>query len=131
MVLALNFKEYRKGSMLGFLDVEFNGMTIRGVRLMTGKSGGRWLAFPQRETGKGKERQWHDIVEMTRAMAEHVRRLVIADLEAQGHLSVENKPAPRRTQPARQSKRPTRRSPEGEDMTEYYDPPDRHSDIPY
>ena len=112
-VAALNFKKYDKGTMRGFLDLRYHGLTIKGVRLMSGNNG-LWLAFPQQKGEQDGETKWFDQIFLTKPEAEHVRRLVLADLQAQGHLEA----------PARGNRgdgqRPTHTTPEGEDVSEYY-----------
>ena len=115
-VSALNYKKYDKGSMLGFFDLEFHGMTVKGCRLMSSNNGsGNWIALPQKEGEKNGERQWFDILYMTPPLSDHVRGLVLADLQAQGHLE-----APARGNGGSGQQRPTHRTPEGEDVSEYY-----------
>ena len=52
---------------------------------MSGNNG-LWLAFPQQKGEQDGETKWFDQMFLTKPEAEHVRRLVIADLQAQGHL---------------------------------------------
>lgn len=111
MISALNFKPFNKGSLRGFFDLRYHGLTIKGCRLMAGK-GGLWVALPQKEINKDGERKWVDQLYLTPPEMDHVRRLVIADLESQGHLDH----APK--EPA--AKRPPYRPPEKEDLSEYY-----------
>ena len=127
MVSALNFKQYDKGTMRGFLDLRYHGLTIKGVRLMSGNNG-LWLAFPQQKGEQDGETKWFDQMFLTKPEAEHVRRLVLADLQAQGHLNAQasgNGGSPNH-------QRPTHRTPEGEDVSQYYsNPADDDGDIPY
>jgi DNA-binding cell septation regulator SpoVG len=113
MIGALNFKPYNNGAMRGFLDLRYHGLTIKGVRLMSGKNG-LWLAFPQQKGEQDGETKWFDQMFLTKPEAEHIRRLVLDDLQAQGHLEV----------PAKDNggsgQRPTHKTPEGEDVSEYY-----------
>ena len=125
MVSALNFKPYDKGAMRGFLDLRYHGLTIKGVRLMSGNHG-LWLAFPQQKGEQDGETKWFDQMFLTKPEAEHVRRLVIADLQAQGRLE-----APTNGNGGN-GQRPVRMTPEGEDVSEYYPKPtDDDGDIPF
>ena len=58
---------------------------------------GLWLAFPQRKGEQDGETKWFDQVYFTKPEAEHVRRLVITDLQRQGHIqakaSAQQRPA--------------------------------------
>ena len=125
MISALNFKQFDKGSLKGFFDLRYHGLTIKGVRLMNG-NGGLWLAFPQQKGEQDGETKWFDQMFLTKPEAEHVRRLVIVDLQAQGHLE-----APAGVVGSGQQKT-THRTPEGEDVSEYYpNPADDDGDIPF
>ena len=84
-IRALNFKPFDRGSMRGFFDLAYGGLTIKGCRLMSGNNG-LWVAFPQQKGEQDGETKWFDQMFLTKPEAEHVRRLVIADLQAQGHL---------------------------------------------
>ena len=124
-VAALNFKNYDKGAMRGFLDLRYHGLTIKGVRLMSGNNG-LWLAFPQQKGEQDGETKWFDQMFLTKPEAEHVRRLVLADLQAQGHLE-----APAKGNGGN-GQWPTHRTPEGEDVSQYYsNPADDDGDIPF
>ncbi len=80
-VAALNYKPFKKGAMLGFLDLRYHGLTVKGVRLMAGKNG-MWLALPQKQAEQDGETKYFDQMFLTPPEAEHVRRLVLADLQA-------------------------------------------------
>jgi DNA-binding cell septation regulator SpoVG len=49
-IKCIEFKEYNQGSVRGFptLELQQVGMTIRGISLMEGEDGKRWLAMPSR-----------------------------------------------------------------------------------
>ena len=116
-ISALNFKAFERGSMKGFFDLRYHGLTIKGVRLMSG-NGGLWIALPQKEAEQDGERKYFDLMYLTPPEAEHVRRLVIAELQAQGNLET---PAKGRSESGqRRPKQTTHRTPEGEDVYEYY-----------
>ena len=133
---ALNFKPYDKGSLRGFFDLRYYGLTIKGCRLMNG-NGGLWIALPQKEIDQDGERKWIDQLYLTAPEMDHVRKLVVADLASQGHIP--NTSPERRTRPQAASKPaskatiPTaRRTPEGEDLSEFYsNPGDDDNDIPF
>lgn len=125
---ALNFKRFEKGAMCGFLDLRYHGLTIKGVRLMAG-NGGLWLAFPQQKGEQDGETKWFDQMFLTKPEAEHVRRLVVADLRAQGHIQAPARGGGGNGQPPWKTDhgdhQPTQhrqghRSPEGEDLSDYY-----------
>lgn len=126
-VAALNFKKFEKGAMRGFLDLRYHGLTIKGVRLMSG-SNVLWLAFPQQKGEQDGETKWFDQMFLTKPEAEHVRRLVITDLRAQGHLDA---PARCKGGSGQHQRRPTHTTPEGEDVSEYYTQPGDGDDIPF
>ena len=81
---------------------------------MSGNNG-LWLAFPQQKGEQDGETKWFDQMFLTKPEAEHVRRLVLSDLQAQGHLE-----APARGNGGSGQQRPTHSTPEGEDVSEYY-----------
>ena len=118
MIGVLNYKPFQRGSILGFFDLRYHGLTIKGCRLMTGKNG-YWMAFPQKEdTDKDGKTQYFDQVYLTKPEAEHVRRLVVAELEAQGVIQ-NSKPAERK-KPAPQPPNGFRHPGTGEDLSEHY-----------
>ena len=111
---------------MGFLDLRYHGLSIKGCRLMSGKNG-HWIALPQRE-GKDEngELKYYDQLYLSPPEADHVRRLVLLDLERQGHIGGA---APANGITA--ARRPTthgrggrsHRTPEGEDLSDYYSQP--------
>ena len=80
---ALNFKASDKGSIRGFFDLRYYGLTIKGCRLMSGQKG-PWVALPQQKTEKDGEVKWIEVLFMTAPEMAHVTKLVLADLDAQG-----------------------------------------------
>ncbi len=135
MIHALNFKEYRKGSMVGFLDLRIGIVLIKGCRLME-SGNGYWLALPSRQVEKDGETKWTDIIEVTKSEAEHVRKMAIADLEAQGCLERPAKQSrPTGNDDSRQRRAPRQQNqhftPEGEDLSEYYPQGDDDEDNPF
>ena len=87
MIRVLNYKPFQRGAIIGFFDLGIAGLVIKGCRLMYGKEGGFWFAFPQRE-GKDESgsAKYFDIIHMAKPEMDHVRRLVVAELEMQGHI---------------------------------------------
>jgi DNA-binding cell septation regulator SpoVG len=98
MVKPLNFKAIGRGSLIGFFDLRYHGLTIKGCRLMDGKNG-KWIALPQVKSEENGETKYYDQMFLTPPEMDHVKRLVIADLEAQGHLAREPRKTTRRTDP--------------------------------
>ena len=125
MISALNFKPYDKGAMKGFLDLRYHGLTIKGCRLMSG-SNGLWLALPQQKGEQDGETKWFDQMFLTKPESEHVRRLVIADLQQQGHIQ-----SPAKGNNGSGRRRSAHRSPEGEDLSEHYTDGGADDDIPF
>ena len=112
MIAVLNFKPFNRGSLLGFFTLRYHGLSIQNCRLMAGKNGGApWFSFPQLKTEKDGETKYIDILQLTNAEREHVRGLVLAELQAQGHIE-RDKP---KGQPNGRH-----RTPEGEDLSEYF-----------
>jgi DNA-binding cell septation regulator SpoVG len=126
MVSVLNFKPFQRGSIVGFFDLRYHGLTIKGCRLMNGQKG-YWMAFPQKEgTDKDGKTQYFDQMYLTKPEADYVRRLVVAKLEAQGHIDHVKQPAqPHQQRPVKGFRHPDT----GEDLSDYMPPPDDH--IPY
>ena len=52
MIGVLNYKPFQQGSILGFFDLRYHGLVVKGCRLMTGQNG-LWFLFPQNEGGDG------------------------------------------------------------------------------
>jgi len=84
-IRAMNFKKFDKGSIRGFFDLGYGGLTVKGCRLMNGNSG-LWIAFPQKTVDKDGQTVYYDQVFLARPDYDHVRRQAIADLVAQGHI---------------------------------------------
>ena len=84
MIGVLNFKPFQRGSILGFFDLRYHGLVVKGCRLMTGQNG-LWFSFPQNEGDDGHgETKYYDIIYLTAPEREHIRRVVIAELDEQG-----------------------------------------------
>ena len=114
MVSALNFKLFQRGSILGFFDLRYHGLTIKGCRLMNGQNG-YWFSFPQREGDDGNGgTKYFDQLYLTAPERDHVRHLIVAELEAQWHLK-HDKP----TQEKQKQRPSTFKTPEGEDLSDY------------
>jgi hypothetical protein len=94
---------------------------------MNGQNG-YWMAFPQKESAdKNGKIQYFDQMYLTKPEAEHVRRLVVAELEAQGVIQ-HAKPAERQKQ-ASQPSNGFRHPDTGEDLSGHYTQPD--DDLPW
>lgn len=127
MIGVLNYKPFQRGSILGFFDLRYHGLVIKGCRLMNGQNG-YWMAFPQKESAdKNGKIQYFDQMYLTKPEAEHVRRLVVAELEAQGVIQ-HAKPAERQKQ-ASQPSNGFRHPDTGEDLSGHYTQPD--DDLPW
>jgi DNA-binding cell septation regulator SpoVG len=125
MIGALNFKTFQRGSILGFFDLRYHGLVVKGCRLMNGQNG-YWIAFPQKEgTDKDGKTQYFDQIYLARPEAEHVRRLVVAELETQGHIHHKKQPAQPQQRPSNGFHHPDT----GEDLSDYMPPSD--DDIPF
>jgi DNA-binding cell septation regulator SpoVG len=119
-VSALNFKAFERGSMKGFFDLRYHGLTVKGCRLMQG-NGGLWIALPQKEVEQDGERKWVDLMHLTPPEAEHVRKLAVADLQGQGHIERPAATTPKpKAKPAARLSQGRHRTPEGEDLSEHY-----------
>ncbi|BBO88187.1 hypothetical protein [Desulfosarcina ovata] len=126
-VSALNFKPYDRGAMRGFFDLRYYGLTVRGCRLMSGNNG-LWIALPQKEAMQDGERKYFDQMYLTAPEMEHVRRMVLADLQAQGHLDHGHRDGGGQGGNHQHHNRPAKqggghRTPEGEDVSQYYTQP--------
>jgi hypothetical protein len=112
MISVLNFKHFERGALLGFFTPRYHGLSIQNCRLMAGKNGGAtWFSFPQIKTYKDGETQYVDIMSLTNPEREHIRSLILADLQAQGHIERDNEGKDRY------------RTLEGEDLSEHVTPP--------
>lgn len=133
MISAFNFKPHDRGAIVGFFDLRYHGLTIRGCRIMN-TNGGYWFSFPQRQGEQDGQVRYFEVMHLTPPETEHVRTLVLAELEAQGFISRPSKQAgkPRTTTrpDTPPSARPTHITPEGEDLSEYYTQPG-DDDIPF
>jgi DNA-binding cell septation regulator SpoVG len=126
-VSALNFKSFDRGAMRGFFDLRYHGLTIKGCRLMSSNNG-LWVALPQKEAEQDGERKYFDQMFLTPPEADHVRKIVIADLMSQGHIE---RPAAKQRSAGNPSTRGSHRTPEGEDVSDYYTPPGTDDGIPF
>ena len=125
MIGALNYKPFRRGSIMGFFDLRYHGLVVKGCRLMDGQNG-YWFSFPQREGDDGNGgTKYFDQMYLAAPERDHIRRLVVAELEAQGFIEHATKPAQRpKPQPSNGFRHPDT----GEDLSDYMPPPDN---IPY
>ena len=73
---------------------------------------GLWFCFPQIKAEENSEVTYYDQMFLTSLEREHIRKLVLLDLQQQGHLE-QSEPSP--TQ---------HRTPEGENLDRYYSSPD-------
>ena len=85
MISVLNYKPFDKGSLKGFFDLRYHGLTIKSCRLMNG-SNGLWFSFPQVKGEQDGETKYFDQMFMSALERDHVRKLVLLDLQQQGHL---------------------------------------------
>jgi DNA-binding cell septation regulator SpoVG len=120
MISVLNFKRFERGSILGFFDLRYHGLAIKGCRLMTGQNG-LWVAFPQKE-GKDENgaAKYYDQLFLSKPEMEHIRNLVIAELQMQGLIQFAESPQQHRPHPM-----PEKREP----LSEYMAPTE--DDIPF
>ena len=71
---------------MGIFDLNFYGATVRGCKVMTGKNG-FWISLPQQSyTDKNNETKYTDVIQMTSAMMNHVRRIIIEQLLIEGYI---------------------------------------------
>lgn len=120
MIGVLNFKRFDKGAIKGFFDLRYHGLTIKGCRLMTGKNG-LWFSFPQKEADSDDGSvQYFDLMFLTAPEREHVRGLILAELESKGLIE----------RPAGQGRpsKPRRPAQRQEDLSAYHSGPE---DIPF
>ena len=115
MISVLNFKPFTKGSILVFFTLRYHGLAIQNCKLMAGSNGGpTWFSFPQVRAEEDGETKYYDQMFLTSLEREHVRKLVLIDLQQQGFIErVKAKP----------SKAGRHKTPEGEDLSEYYSEP--------
>jgi hypothetical protein len=110
-IRVMNFKPYDRGSLLGFFTLGYGGFSIQNCKLMAGNNGGpAWFAFPQIKGEQDGEVKYFDILHLSNPEREAARALILAELQAQGH--IKGRAAPK--QP-RQN-----RTPEGENLDQYY-----------
>ena len=84
MIGVLNYKPFQQESILGFFDLRYHGLLIKGCWLMTGQNG-LWFSFPQKEGGDGEGgTKYFDIIYPSAPEREHTRRVIVAELEEQG-----------------------------------------------
>ena len=103
MISAINYRKWQRGSVMGIFDLNFYGATVRGCKVMTGKNG-FWISLPQQSyTDKNNETKYTDVIQMTSAMMNHVRRIIIEQLLIEGYIkgpASKPRPAPERRRPA-------------------------------
>ena len=115
MINALNFKPFDRGSLRGFFDFRYHGLVIKGCRLMA-SNGGLWVAMPQRKGEQDGKVKYFDQLYLTPPEQEHVRRLVLVDLQAQRVIDAPVSKGPRKAA----QRRSDHQTPEGENLSEYY-----------
>jgi DNA-binding cell septation regulator SpoVG len=132
-IRAMNFKPFDRGSMKGFFDLGYGGLTIKGCRLMNGNNGW-WFSFPQQKADENGEVKYHDFLFLTPPEKEDVRRLIVAHLLEEGFVSPEPKQEPQTQTPTsgpRQAQKAGKQRTFGnEDISEYYQQT-ADSDIPF
>ena len=101
-VRVLNFKSYPKGAMLGFFDLGYGGMVIKGCRLLSGNNG-YWIAYPSRKGEKDGEVKYFDHVYLARPESDHVCAMVVAELQMSGELQSAGQQLPRQEAPPQNS----------------------------
>jgi DNA-binding cell septation regulator SpoVG len=119
MISVLNFKPFDRGSIMGFFDLLYHGLTIKSCRLMKGTHG-LWFSFPQIKAEVNGETKYLDQIFLTPPECKHVRKLVLMDLQLQGYIEQDK---------AKPSKAGRHKTPEGEDLSEYYREPS--GEIPF
>jgi len=114
-IRVMNFKPCNRGSLLGFFTLGYGGLSIQNCKLMAGNnSGPAWFSFPQLKGEQDGETKYYDILHLANPEREHVRALILAELQGQGH--IKGRSAPKRTT--------QHRTPEGENLDQYYTSPD-------
>jgi hypothetical protein len=69
MISVLNYKPFQRGSILGFFDLHYHWLVVKGCRLLIGQNG-YWTAFPQKEgTDKDGKTQYFDQMYLTKPEA--------------------------------------------------------------
>ena len=117
MISAMNFKPFNKGSIEAFFDLRYYGLTIRGCRLMNGDKG-LWVALPQQKgTNDQGETQYFEQLYLTTPEVQHVRSLVLLDIQQQGHIEKI------KCKNGRQRSSVQFITPEGEDLSVYHTQP--------
>jgi DNA-binding cell septation regulator SpoVG len=122
MISVLNFKSFSRGSIKGFFDLRYHGLTIKGCRLMSGNNG-LWFSFPQLKTEEDGETKYYDQMYLTSLEREHVRTLIITQLLTEGHINEPQQIVKPRTD--------GKRTLINEDLSDHYTPADDNSDIPF
>lgn len=124
-IRVMNFKPYSRGLLLGFFTLGYGGLSIQNCRLMAGNNGGpAWFSFPQIKDERDGETRYLDILHLTNPEREYVRGLVLAELQAQGHIeSGKSKSGHAKNGRAN-------RTSEGEDLSQYYTE-GQQDDIPF
>ena len=117
MISVLNFKEFNKGAIRGFFDLRYFGLVIKSCRLMSGNNG-LWFCFPQVKGEEDGAVKYYDQMFLTSQEREHVRKLVMLELQQQGHIDAA------KPEQAQQNYR----GPEDQDLSEYSPSDD---DIPF
>jgi len=114
MLSVLNFKKFERGSMIGFFDLRYHGLTIKGCRLMAGSNGKpTWFSFPQIKGEQDGETKYFDLMFLSSPEREHVRAAIVAELVEQGQIPERGKPS----NPA--AHRSNWKTPEAEDLSDY------------
>jgi hypothetical protein len=116
MIAVLNYKPFDRGSIKGFFDLRYHGLTIKSCRLLNGNHG-LWFSFPQIKAEEDGETKYFDQMFLTTLEREHICKLVLMDLQQQG-LIEGDKPYPQSN--SGQHSTGQHLTPEGENLDDYY-----------
>lgn len=132
MISVLNFKPFDRGLIKAFFDLRYHGLTIKGCRLMKGNDG-LWFAFPQLKNEEGGETKYYDQMFLASPEREHVRKLITAQLLAEGHINEPQQESVQHSNPQQNFKPRAggQRTFEKEDLSEHYTPADDNTGIPF
>ena len=120
MISVMNYKKFDRGSIKGFFDLRYHGLTIKGCRLMEGNIG-LWFSFPQKQGEQNGEIKYYDQLFLSAPERDHVRRLVLLDLRTQGQIeSASPDDAVESQGNYHSASRTQKRTSEGEDLTDHY-----------
>jgi DNA-binding cell septation regulator SpoVG len=73
MSTSIEIKNYKAGNMLAFVTLNYEGIIIKGIKIMDGAKG-PWVAMPSE---KGKDGKYHNTVFFSREIKDRMEEEIL------------------------------------------------------